>query len=34
MDTSSVDKEAGIELTVMPLSVKRKKGLSNGDGYE
>lgn len=34
MDTSSVDKEAGIELTVMPLSVKRKNGLSNGNGYE
>lgn len=34
MDTSSVDKEVGIELTVMPISVKGKKGLSNGSGYE
>ncbi|SPJ78519.1 uncharacterized protein FTOL_06908 [Fusarium torulosum] len=34
MGTSSVDKEAGIELIVMPLSVKRKEGLSNGNGYE
>jgi hypothetical protein len=34
MDTSSVDKEAGIELTVMPLSVTREKGISNGNGYE
>jgi hypothetical protein len=34
MDTSSVDKEAGIELTVMPLSVNRRTGLGNGNGYE